>query len=132
MLFSSDIGYKVRADRLRLKQVLLNLISNGIKYNVVNGQVKVDCQLEQDHVRVKVTDTGLGISPDKMQKLFTPFERLGQEGSAIAGSGIGLTISKTLIEYMGGDIAVQSQTEQSQQGTEFSITLPLAQSQLNA
>jgi PAS domain S-box-containing protein len=132
LLVSSGIGYKVRADRLRLKQVLLNLISNGIKYNVVNGQVKIDCQLEQDHVRVKVTDTGLGISPDKMQKLFTPFERLGQEGSAIEGSGIGLTISKTLIEYMGGDIAVQSQTEQPQQGTEFSITLPLAQSHLNA
>lgn len=118
--------FKVKADRLRLKQVILNLMSNGIKYNQTQGQLKLQAQTNAKFVRLSVIDNGIGIPSEKIKKLFTPFERLGQQGSAIEGSGIGLSISKTLIERMGGEIGVTSRTEPGSSGTTFWIDIPCA------
>jgi signal transduction histidine kinase/Tfp pilus assembly protein PilF len=99
----------VAADRHRLDQVLLNLVSNAIKYNVDGGGVEIYCDaIINDKVRVWVTDTGKGITPDQAGRLFKPFERLGAERSSIPGAGLGLAIVKQLLEAMGGDIGVES------------------------
>jgi len=101
----------VDADRTRLKQVLINLLSNAIKYNQANGTVVVDatCATESpERVRISVKDTGAGLPPDMLVQLFQPFNRLGQERSAEEGTGIGLVMSKRLVELMGGEIGVES------------------------
>src|ERR1700704_5456770 len=80
----------IKADRSRVKQVLINLLSNAIKYNQVGGSVVVECSANApQRVRVSVKDTGAGLAPEKLAQLFQPFNRLGQEGSADAGTGIG-------------------------------------------
>lgn len=114
----------VAADRQRLKQVVLNLISNGIKYNRPNGSVRVAFE-PTGHRRLKidVTDTGLGIPTERMEQLFTPFERLGAEASNIQGTGLGLALSKGLVEAMGGTISIASELGT---GTTFSLELPSA------
>jgi len=99
----------VDADRTRLKQVIINLLSNAIKYNQTNGTVVVDCALTaNERIRVSITDTGAGLPPEMLDQLFQPFNRLGQERSAVQGTGIGLVMSKRLIELMGGVIGVES------------------------
>jgi PAS domain S-box-containing protein len=101
----------VGADRTRLKQVLINLLSNAIKYNQANGTVivDVDCAgITRERVRVSVKDTGAGLPPDMLMQLFQPFNRLGQERSTEEGTGIGLVMSKRLVELMGGEIGVES------------------------
>ncbi|MBP1772222.1 MAG: sensor hybrid histidine kinase [Holophagaceae bacterium] len=99
----------VRADRVRLKQVLINLLSNAIKYNRPGGTVVVACTTTvQGQIRISVRDTGQGLSPDQVRQLFQPFNRLGQERSAEEGTGIGLVMSKLLVELMGGTIGVDS------------------------
>ncbi len=99
----------VRADRTRLKQVLVNLLSNAIKYNNDQGNVSVTFSSQPLNViRVHVHDTGSGLSPHKIAQLFQPFNRLGQEGGIVEGTGIGLVMSKRLIELMGGEIGVES------------------------
>jgi signal transduction histidine kinase len=103
-------GHLVWADRLRLKQVLLNLLSNAIKYNRRGGHVDITCHRDAPgRIRLAVSDTGLGIPMDQQAKLFTPFNRLGQEGEAIEGTGIGLVICKRVLEMMGGSIGFTSQ-----------------------
>jgi PAS domain S-box-containing protein len=103
----------VRADRLRLKQVLINLLSNAVKYNREGGGIQMTCESKSTgQVRLAVTDTGPGIPQDKLGDLFTPFNRLGLETGTIEGSGIGLVISKRLIESMGGEIGVDSRPGQ--------------------
>jgi PAS domain S-box-containing protein len=105
----ADIPYFVDADRTRLKQVLINLLSNAIKYNQLNGTVVVDCtRPTPDRVRVSVTDSGAGLLPEMLLQLFQPFNRLGQERSTEEGTGIGLVMSKRLVELMGGVIGVES------------------------
>jgi PAS domain S-box-containing protein len=110
----SGIPYFVDADRTRLKQVLINLLSNAIKYNQANGAVVVDCTLIgakqgiPERIRVSVRDTGAGLPPDMISQLFQPFNRLGQERSIEEGTGIGLVMSKRLVELMGGLIGVDS------------------------
>jgi len=110
----SGCPYFVDADRTRLKQVLINLLSNAIKYNQANGTVVVDCTLlvpqgtASTRIRVSVRDTGAGLPPDMLQQLFQPFNRLGQERSTEEGTGIGLVMSKRLVELMGGVIGVES------------------------
>jgi len=110
----SDLPYVVDADRTRLKQVIINLLSNAIKYSQANGSVVVDCTpilaegITPDRVRVSVRDTGAGLPADKLLQLFQPFNRLGQERSMEEGTGIGLVMSKRLVEMMGGAIHVES------------------------
>lgn len=120
--------FKVNADRLRLKQVILNLMSNGIKYNQLAGKLKLQAKSNAEFVRLSVTDSGPGIPSEKIKKLFTPFERLDKQGSAIEGSGIGLSISKTLIEQMAGEIGVESSTQAGSSGTTFWIDIPRVKS----
>jgi PAS domain S-box-containing protein len=105
----SGIPAFVHADRTRLKQVLINLLSNAIKYNQANGTVVVDCvRSSPERIRVSVRDTGAGLPPDMLRQLFQPFNRLGQERSTEEGTGIGLVMSKRLVELMGGLIGVES------------------------
>lgn len=99
---------EVLADRHRLMQVYLNLLSNAVKYNRENGQVVLNYDCVNGHVRVKVTDTGDGIPKESLPKLFQPFERLGAERSKIAGTGLGLALSKRMVELMQGRIGVSS------------------------
>ncbi len=105
-----DGPFSVRADRTRIKQVLINLLSNAIKYNEVGGSVVVECSTTttDGHVRVTVTDTGAGLPPEKLAQLFQPFNRLGQEANTEEGTGIGLVVSKRLVELMDGAIGVES------------------------
>ncbi len=104
-----DVQTFVHADRTRLKQVLINLLSNAIKYNRERGWVEVSVTgVAPARIRVSVKDSGLGLSADQVAQLFQPFNRLGQEGSAEQGTGIGLVMSKRLVELMGGVIGVDS------------------------
>jgi PAS domain S-box-containing protein len=99
----------VKADRTRVKQVLINLLSNAIKYNRVGGTVEVSYGFDSaDRVRVSFRDTGAGLSAEKLAQLFQPFNRLGQESGAEEGTGIGLVVSKRLVELMGGRIGAES------------------------
>jgi signal transduction histidine kinase/ActR/RegA family two-component response regulator len=101
--------YFVHADRTRVKQVMINLLSNAIKYNRRGGMVMVECSEERPGtVRISVTDNGAGLPPEQMQNLFQPFNRLGQEDGAEEGTGIGLVVTKQLVELMGGSIGVHS------------------------
>jgi len=113
----------VRADRTRLKQVLLNLLSNAIKYNRKGGSVKLEVQPEgQDRLRIRITDTGPGIATEHLEELFQPFNRLGAETSEVEGTGIGLTITRRIVEMMGGTMGVESKIGV---GSSFWIELPL-------
>ena len=104
-----EVSYYVKADRTRLKQVLINLLSNAIKYNRVAGTVVVACVIhDPEHVRICVEDSGEGLSPEKQAQLFQPFNRLGQEAKVGEGTGIGLVVSKRLTELMGGTIGLES------------------------
>lgn len=104
-----NILYFVNADRTRIKQVLINLLSNAIKYNKIGGSVDITCiELSGGRIRICVKDTGAGLSPEKIAQLFQPFNRLGQESNTIEGTGIGLVMTKRLIELMGGTIGLES------------------------
>jgi signal transduction histidine kinase/ActR/RegA family two-component response regulator len=106
----SHLPLFVRADRTRLKQVLLNLLSNAIKYNRTLGTVAVQVQAgSPGYVRVDIRDTGVGLSPSRLAQLFQPFNRLGQENGAVEGTGIGLVMAKQLVELMEGVIGVESE-----------------------
>jgi len=106
---SQHIGCSVQADYMRLKQVLLNLLSNAIKYNRAGGTITVSCKsLTNDRIRVTVTDTGTGMNEAQLQQLFQEFNRVGAEQTNIKGTGIGLVITKRLVELMGGVIGVES------------------------
>lgn len=121
----------VLADRQRLKQVLLNLLSNGIKYNHKGGSVVVESEeMPGDRLRISVRDTGDGIPSDRIGRLFTPFERLGAEQTGIEGTGLGLALSKRITEAMGGTIGVQSEAVAGK-GTTFWIELPLGESPID-
>jgi len=118
----SDQGYTVNVDATRLMQVLVNLLSNAVKYNREQGRITIDCKRMDDQtLRVQVTDTGLGLSADNIAKLFTSFERLNASFN-VEGTGIGLVITKYLIEAMGGKIGVESVVGE---GTTFYIELVL-------
>src|ERR1022692_4365563 len=104
-----DNPFFVSADRTRLKQIVINLLSNAIKYNKERGTVVVDCTTSAPGLtRISVKDTGAGLSPEKLAQLFQPFNRLGQEAGGVAGTGIGLVVTKRLAELMGGILGVES------------------------
>jgi signal transduction histidine kinase/ActR/RegA family two-component response regulator len=114
----------VNADRTRVKQVLINVFFNAIKYNRPGGSVDVDCTHDTaGTIRISVRDTGAGMSPEQLAQLFQPFNRLGKENSTEEGTGIGLVVTKRLVELMGGTIGVDSAVGT---GTVFWIELALA------
>ena len=113
----ADGSWFTQADQVRLKQVLINLLSNAIKYNRPGGQVTVSVEKRPNSkLRIIVADTGMGIPPEKMELLFKPFSRLGAEFGKVEGHGIGLALTKKLVEYMGGEIGVKSTVGE---GSEF-------------
>ncbi|MDH5353144.1 MAG: PAS domain S-box protein [Gammaproteobacteria bacterium] len=104
----SNKGYTIQADFNRSKQVLLNILSNAMKYNRDYGSITLNCEIiNKQYLRICITDTGIGLSKDEIAKLFTSFERLNTNVN-VEGAGIGLVISKSLIELMGGNIGVES------------------------
>jgi len=116
-----DETWFASADRTRVKQVLINLLSNAIKYNREHGTVEVKCiESTPERLRISVKDTGEGLAPEKLAQLFQPFNRLGQESSCEEGTGIGLVVTKQLVELMGGTIGVESTVGV---GSEFWIDL---------
>jgi signal transduction histidine kinase/ActR/RegA family two-component response regulator len=109
VLFPEVDGAVVMADRTRLKQVMLNLLSNAVKYNRDEGAVVLTCdQCTPTRMRLSIQDTGNGLNPEQVASLFQPFNRLGQESGAQEGTGIGLVVTKRLVELMGGEIGVSS------------------------
>lgn len=117
----------VTADRQRLQQVVLNLLSNAVKYNKDGGSVQVACEDgTPGRVRLTVTDTGAGIEPAMMDRLFKPFDRLGAERTAIEGTGLGLALSHRLVEAMGGALSASSMVGH---GTTFTVDLQTAEGQ---
>ncbi|MHB8166781.1 MAG: PAS domain-containing sensor histidine kinase, partial [Sulfuricella sp.] len=104
-----DIPCFVRADRTRLKQILINLLSNAIKYNREHGTVEVKCTASTpERIRISIKDSGAGLPPEQLAQLFQPFNRLGQEAGGEEGTGIGLVVAKRLVELMGGAIGAES------------------------
>lgn len=99
----------VKANFMRLKQVFLNLLSNAVKYNSLGGSISVNCVDLDDRLRIIISDTGIGLSVEQQQQLFQEFNRVGAESSTIEGTGIGLVITRRLVELMGGIIDVESE-----------------------
>lgn len=123
---SIDLGDSpaVVADRQRLLQVVLNLVSNAVKYNRPGGHVDISCEATPEgRVRLAVADTGQGIRPEDMSRVFEPFNRLGADPSGAEGTGVGLALTKDLVEMMHGTLAVESVPEV---GSTFTVELPLA------
>jgi len=121
---STDHNYTVRVAYTRFKQVMINLISNAIKYNDENGEVTLSCEVvDSNYIRLYVNDTGVGLTERQRQRLFTPFERANDQDE-IEGTGIGLVIAKRLIELMGGEIGVESVPGQ---GSTFWVKVNLSQ-----
>ncbi len=120
---AADDRRQLRADRTRLKQVLLNLLANAVKYNRVGGRVAVLVEDRGEHWRLCVDDTGPGLDAGQQARLFVPFERLEAADSAIEGTGIGLALSRRLVELMHGRIGVVSERGR---GSRFWVELPKA------
>ena len=120
--FSNSLLF-VKADKVRVKQVFNNLIDNAIKYNSPGGAIIVSVyEQSKDKVKVEVRDTGLGIKACDLEKIFLPFERIVPKGKTISGTGVGLSLSKTLVEAMSGDLGVSSEAGA---GSSFWFTLPI-------
>jgi PAS domain S-box-containing protein len=113
----------VVADRQRLRQVFANLLSNAVKYTRPGGRVEVSAARAGERVELQIVDTGLGMNEVQLERIFRPFERLGVEGSGIPGTGLGLALSRQLVEAMGGDIRVASSRGR---GTTFTVALRAA------
>jgi PAS domain S-box-containing protein len=123
-----EVTGQVRADPQHLKQVLVNLLSNAIKYNHAGGTVTLTCVEDAGHVRLTVTDTGPGIDPQLHERLFAPFDRLDAEAKGIEGTGLGLALSRGLMEAIGGSLGVESAPGA---GSSFWIELPRATTSTN-
>ncbi|MCW8915439.1 MAG: PAS domain-containing sensor histidine kinase [Magnetovibrio sp.] len=113
----------ILVDLKSTKQVLLNLLTNAVKYNVDGGSVTVQASHDGEYVTISVTDTGIGMSEEGLENLFTPFSRLGQENTNIEGTGIGLIITQDLVNLMKGEIGVESELDK---GTTFWVRFPVA------
>ena len=124
----TDNKITLLADKIRLRQVLINLLSNAVKYNKQGGTVTIESELRTDNtILISIIDTGVGISSQNIGKLFQPFERLDFKNGTIEGSGIGLTVTKQLIDAMQGEIGIDSNLGH---GSTFWFSLPLAKESL--
>jgi signal transduction histidine kinase len=113
----------IHADERKLKQVLLNLLSNALKFTPDGGHIDVRARLHDDVVEIGVSDTGVGIAPEDQATVFEEFRQVGAAAKKVEGTGLGLAISRKIIELHGGTIRVHSQLGS---GSTFTITLPLA------
>jgi light-regulated signal transduction histidine kinase (bacteriophytochrome) len=120
---AADFDHYATGDERRLRQVMLNLLSNAIKYNRPGGRIDVTCHLSDGQVHIDVTDTGPGIRAEDLPRLFTPFDRLGEEASNVEGTGIGLVLSRRLMELMDGRLEA---TSVFGTGSTFTLTMPRA------
>lgn len=120
---SSCENIKINVDEIRFKQVLLNILSNAIKYNTENGEVIIDCSTNNNKLNLSISDSGKGLTSEQQTSIFEPFNRVDVESSNIEGTGLGLTITKNLLEKMGGNITVESVIGK---GSSFYIQVPLS------
>ncbi|WP_018294283.1 PAS domain S-box protein [Mariprofundus ferrooxydans] len=105
----SDTPYFIHADRTRVKQIMINLLTNAIKYNSAKGEIEVEyTESAPGRLRISIKDSGAGLTPEQLEQLFEPFNRLGQENGSEEGTGVGLVVSKRLVELMGGTIGAES------------------------
>ena len=112
----------VTADRQALKEILVNLLSNAVKYNREGGVICISAApTGTDRLRISIEDTGIGIPPDMLERVFTAFDRVGAETTSVQGSGLGLALAKRLAEAMDGDLTVESTPDV---GSIFAIELP--------
>ncbi len=111
----------ILADKDRLQQCLVNLLTNAIKYNRPGGWARIDLVADAQHVDFAVRDNGLGLQASQLQRLFEPFNRLGREQAAMPGAGLGLVIARQLVQAMNGQLRVESEPGQ---GSTFTIALP--------
>ena len=116
-------GLKLLADPLRLRQVLLNLLTNAIKYNQPGGRVDVTAEAQGDQVCIRVRDSGIGMPTDQLASVFEPFRRLGDNHPGVQGLGLGLAVVRSLVERMGGQASASSTPGA---GSEFVVLLPQA------
>jgi signal transduction histidine kinase len=123
MVYMEDVSCVVRADRLRTSQVLLNLVSNALKYGEVDSQVMISVSSTKDAITVEVSDRGAGLSEAELGALFQPYSRPMRRSCEIEGTGLGLVVTRQLVELMGGGIEVHSEPGV---GSVFAFTLPAA------
>lgn len=116
----------IQVDHVRFQQILMNLLSNGIKYNISGGHLTLNAHVLDRNLRIEINDTGPGISKDQIPLLFEPFNRLGQEAGEIEGTGIGLSITQKLVEMMQGTIGVESTIGK---GSSFWVEFPISDGQ---
>jgi len=112
----------IHADEVRLTEVFINILSNAIKYNKPNGHIKVDYRQGKDKLKIVISDTGIGIAKAQLPYLFEPFNRLGAEKTGIKGTGVGLSITRSLVEMMHGTIICKSE---SGKGSHFILRFPI-------
>lgn len=125
---SAYVSRKIIADRLRLKEVLVNLLSNAVKYNREHGDIIINCEeIAGNRCRIKVTDSGIGLTEMQQQRVFKPFERLGAEWTEVKGTGLGLSISKHIIESLGGEIGF---TSTPGEGSSFWVDLDVSDEEM--
>lgn len=119
-----DTSINIYADKTRITQVLINLLNNAVKYNKPDGEVTINAEkLSNQMIKISISDTGAGIKEEGLELIFEPFERYEYSHSTIEGSGVGLTVSKKLIEVMKGKIGVESRYGE---GSTFWIVIPQA------